>query len=88
MHEPPLTWEAFASQLHEVTGLAVERLTPEARLVEDLGLDSLELVELFLVATDGRDSHDAFTSLEERRWEGVTARELHELSGRATPQGR
>lgn len=49
-HAPPL-WELeqhLASLIAEQTGLAPERVRPESRLLEDLGIDSLEFVELVL----------------------------------------
>ena len=42
----PLEFEAFARLMSEALDLEVEEVVPEARLVEDLGLDSFDLVEL------------------------------------------
>lgn len=42
----PLEFEAFARLMSEALDLDVEEVVPEARLVEDLGLDSFDLVEL------------------------------------------
>ena len=45
---PPasLTFEAFASRIGDALDIDVDLLSPDARLVEDVGLDSFDLVEM------------------------------------------
>jgi acyl carrier protein len=45
---PVLTFEAFQAMLSELLNVEASRITPEAYLVTDLGLDSIRLVELLL----------------------------------------
>jgi acyl carrier protein len=50
--EATLGFEAFARRLGEGLDLDVDAVTPEARLVEDLGLDSFDLVEVLTLVEE------------------------------------
>jgi len=52
-NKPPVPpyWEVLAAVIHLVSaqmGIPVEKLRPDDRLVEDLGIDSLDITELFM----------------------------------------
>jgi acyl carrier protein len=47
-----LAFEAFAQRVSEALDLELDELVPEARLVEDLGLDSFDLVELLTLVEE------------------------------------
>ena len=57
----------------EIADVAPVRIQPDARLVEDLGFDSIALMEL-MVALSLDDERVAVVL--EMRWEGITVREL------------
>ena len=52
MAEDVLNFADFCLRLNEVTGVAVEEMTPETRLIEDLALDSFGLLELLIIMED------------------------------------
>lgn len=57
---PPINPQASADEiqaclkewLEKLAGVSPDRVTPEARFVEDLGLDSLAMLELMMDAED------------------------------------
>ena len=56
--------------IHEQSGIALEKVRPASRLVQDLGMDSLELVELFMtleetfaVTLPDKECQECFTKL-------------------------
>ena len=44
----PLSFEAFQAMVAGILAIEVERVTPEAYFVTDLGVDSVRLVEILL----------------------------------------
>jgi acyl carrier protein len=50
--EAPLAFEAFARHVSDALDLEPEEMVPDARLVEDLGLDSFDLVELLTLVEE------------------------------------
>lgn len=71
--------------LADELGVALEQLTPEARLVDDLGADSLTIVEITMRLEDEFD-----LSIPDERWESVrSVGDLHEtLAGLLNMQRR
>lgn len=47
-----MTFEAFRDLLVEHLGVAAEIITPASRIREDLGADSLDMVEIVLLIED------------------------------------
>jgi acyl carrier protein len=64
--------EQLLSAIAEIVGFPVDALQAPARLVEDLGFDSLELAELVLLVLEMVDDPPLSRELEDFRWEGVT----------------
>jgi acyl carrier protein len=65
-----MSWPEFVDQLCEIGGCRPESITPQARIVEDLGFDSLEVTEVVMwLAADATP---------DQRWEHVTVGELFE----------
>lgn len=52
MARPVLEFTAFAEHVGDGLDLEPEAIVPDARLVEDLGLDSFDLVELLTVVEE------------------------------------
>ena len=48
----PLAFEAFSMRVSDALDIEPDELVPEARLVEDLGLDSFDLVELLTLVEE------------------------------------
>ena len=71
-------WPEFAAAVAEVAGVAPATLSPDSRVVEDLGLDSLALVELILVLAEAPALMDPrlVARLEGRRWEQTSLGQL------------
>lgn len=70
------SWERFAAALAEITQLPLDAVNPGSRLIEDLGLDSLALVELVVFAIETYNPATVSKELDARQWEGVTAGEF------------
>jgi acyl carrier protein len=84
---PGAAWRELALAVADLAGAPLTEITPESRLIEDLGLDSLALVELLVVVMEHH--HDAATMadrLEDRSWDGVTLGMLLQ-AGRRPPAG-
>jgi acyl carrier protein len=80
-------WRQLADMVAELSAVPLAEITPESRLIEDLGLDSLALAELVVVLLEHH--HGAATladRLEDRSWEGVSLGMLIE-AGRRPPGG-
>jgi acyl carrier protein len=73
----PLTWEQFQSQLVEILDTQAAAVEEDARLIEDLGADSVALAEIatFLLLDCGLES--LADDLDRRDWEGVTAGQIY-----------
>jgi acyl carrier protein len=50
--EAPLTFDEFAHRVSDALDLEPEEMVPEARLDEDLGLDSYDLVEVLTLVEE------------------------------------
>ncbi|HEX8075822.1 MAG TPA: hypothetical protein VF545_12685 [Thermoleophilaceae bacterium] len=71
-------WERFAAEIAQIAEVPSTEVGPEARIVEDLGYDSLALAELALVLIDDYDMEALAESLGEKTWDGVTAGQLYD----------
>lgn len=81
------SWPDFAAQLAEVAEFPVADITPRSRLVEDLNLDSIALLEVLVFVVETYEPPSISQELESRRWEGVTVGALYqECVGRGPPQ--
>ena len=74
--EVKLRWEQFASAIAEAGEVSVETITPESRLLEDLGLDSLALSEVVVLLMVDFGMSALEKELASREWERVTVGEL------------
>ena len=77
MSPATVSWEDFAAKVSEITEADVTRVSSDARLVEDLDLDSLGLIEL-VVALVNDYGLTMPGGLDAQRWEGLTAGQLFE----------
>lgn len=75
---PELLWEAFRAEIATIAAADPATVAAEARLIEDLGLDSVALAELvgFLVGELGMTALD--DELADRRWNDLTAGALYD----------
>jgi acyl carrier protein len=71
------TWEDFATSIALVGLVSLDAVTPDARLIEDLDLDSLALTEVVVMLMTEYDLGTR-TELERREWRGVTVGALYE----------
>ncbi len=71
-------WDRFAAEIACIAEVAPTDVSPETRIVEDLGYDSLALAELALVLIDDSEMDDVADSLVDKTWTGVTVGELYE----------
>ncbi len=74
---PSRTWEDFAASIALVGLVPLDAVTREARLVEDLGLDSLALTEVVVTLMTQYDLGSR-ADLQSREWSGVTVGALYE----------
>lgn len=61
-------------------------MLPDARLVEDLGLDSLALIELAVMALVDYELEALSEGLQQSSWEGVTVGDLYRECGTGHPR--
>jgi hypothetical protein len=85
-------WREFLDTLSEILPASGAELKPGARLIEDLGLDSLALAELIIVVIEKYDPPSLTRPLKDRTWEGVTLGRLFQeckgsIPGAASPGG-
>jgi Phosphopantetheine attachment site len=71
-------WEEFRARLSELTGVPLEDVTPAARLVEDLGLDSLGITEVAVLLLVDYELDGLSDGLQRSGWDGVTAGDVYE----------
>jgi hypothetical protein len=71
-------WDRFAAEVAEIADVPASELRRETRLIEDLGLDSIQLVEIAVVLISGYGAGEAGEGLGGRSWDGVTVGELFE----------
>jgi acyl carrier protein len=76
--QPAPEWPAFVSRLAEFARAPAESITPDARLVSDLGFDSLALAELGLSLREAYETDEHPLELDGRNWGTTTAGELFE----------
>jgi phosphopantetheine binding protein len=86
--DPADAWRDFAAEVAEAAGVAEARITPDARLVEDLALDSLSLAEVVVMVIERYDPLAFLQQLGDRTWEGVTVGQLFDECMREVRGGR
>lgn len=74
-------WYEFVSAIREIGGIEHRDVDAADRIVEDLGLDSLEVTELMVMLSERGVDH---TALAARHWLGVSVGELFELVPRGS----
>jgi len=74
--EPSAVSAALIDQICELGAVKRAVVRPDSRLLEDLDLDSLALVELIVWAAEEFDLKVLADDLETRRWEGTTVSEV------------
>jgi acyl carrier protein len=76
MSEHKLRWEQFAAEIAVVAGVEPDAITRNARLLEDLGVDSFALAELVSWLMIDLQMSTLEHELSEREWTQVTVGEL------------
>jgi acyl carrier protein len=66
-------WDSFVAELALIARMPTAEIEAGARLVEDLGLDSVALSEVVVVLIDQHGA-DPDPQLLEQSWEGLTVR--------------
>lgn len=72
-----LSWGEFAAEVASILEASPDAIGTEARLVEDLGFDSLSLTELVVFLSDKHEMFADAEALDDRVWEDVTAGDLY-----------
>lgn len=70
-------WDSFLAELALIARVPASGIDAHARLVEDLGLDSVALSEVVVVLIDQHGA-DPDPQLLEQSWEGLTVRGVFE----------
>lgn len=70
------TLQAFTVDLAELIDVPAETIDPDARLIEDLGLDSVALAEMIVMLITDYGAEELAARLEFERWENRTLREV------------
>jgi acyl carrier protein len=70
------SWPTFAAQLADIVGSRPEAITPGARVVADLGCDSLAIAEIVAYILGGENEFRD-EALRRRGWHELTVGELH-----------
>jgi acyl carrier protein len=79
-------WLNFAERMAKLTDIPAEAITPDAKLMQGLGLDSLGLAELAVALQEAYESRDRPIDLEGRNWETITVGQLFkDLTGSPAP---
>jgi acyl carrier protein len=78
-------WPRFVGAVAELAELETAAIRPEARLVEDLGLDSVAIAELVTLLIDEYGAEALATALEEQGWSGMTVEELYNRFAKGDP---
>jgi acyl carrier protein len=76
--QPSAEWPLFVSRLAEFSRVPRESITADARLVGDLGFDSLALAELGLSLREAYETEEHPLELDGRNWGTTTAGDLFE----------
>jgi len=79
-----IQWEDLAVEIAAIGRLPVERVVPEAGLIDDLGYDSLAVAELIVLLTEEYEITTLPGDLETRDWSKVTVGQLREECGGGT----
>jgi acyl carrier protein len=69
---PEQTWQQFVARVAEVADVSPDELTRETRFVEDLGLDSLALVEIVVALLVDFGLEELSENLQDSAWVDVT----------------
>jgi acyl carrier protein len=83
------TLQAFTADLAELLDVRPESIDPDARLVEDLGLDSVALTEIVVMLISDYGAESLSERLEYERWDNRSVRDVistfcrHDRDGRA-----
>jgi acyl carrier protein len=77
LEQPVERWLELADALAAIAQLPVDEISPSARLIEDLDLDSLALAELVVFAAERAERATASDQFEGRRWDGVTLAQFY-----------
>jgi acyl carrier protein len=78
------TWERFADEVAVLGKIPRDSVTPQAKLGEDLGLDSLAMAEVVALAIEEYNAAQLARDIENRDWDGMTLGELYaECAGRS-----
>jgi acyl carrier protein len=72
------SWEEFKATIASATGLAPDALDRDRQLVEDLGLDSLQVAEVLVVLIEDYGLRDLLGELETRVWRDITVGQLYD----------
>ncbi|MGO9955501.1 MAG: acyl carrier protein [Solirubrobacteraceae bacterium] len=78
MSVPAITWQQFAEAIAEIACVPADQVGPDTRLIADLNIDSLALVEIFAVLVTDFGMDTLAAELDDRRWEILTLGELYE----------
>src|SRR4051795_10330698 len=70
-------WDQFAAQLATVTGVSARQVQPDARLVADLGLDSLAIAEVVVMLLADYQLDALSERLQNSTWHEVTVGMLY-----------
>jgi len=71
-------WTDLAVEIAAIGRLPVERVEPEALLIDDLGFDSLAIAELIVLLVDDYGISTLPQDLESRDWTDVTVGQLRD----------
>lgn len=71
-------WSSFVRLLGQLSRAPADSVTPDARLVRDLGFDSLALAELALSLREKYETADHQLEFDGLRWNTTTAGQLFE----------
>jgi len=71
-------WTDLAVEIAAIGRLPVERVEPEALLIDDLGFDSLAIAELIVLLVDDYGISTLPQDLEARDWTDVTVGQLRD----------
>ena len=71
-------WDAFVADVAVIADVPLADIGADTRLIEDLGCDSLSLVELVVALIEDYGMEGLSQNLGERTWQGVTVGALYD----------
>jgi acyl carrier protein len=71
-------WDQFARRLATVTGVGTAQVQPDARLVDDLGLDSIAIAEVVVMLLADYQLDGLSERLQSSNWRDVTVGTLYD----------